>query len=337
MLKKLVIITFITLILASCSLFTRNKKEDYSQLYFDIRLSELASDKNAEYSSMCWFEDNLILLPQYPSYFQTSLNQDVIFMITKDKLSNAINRKGRKVIEPETIQVINNETYKMLPGYEGFEGICYDGEYFYLTVEYNSPTNQAVVVKARLSEDNKKLEILNDDHLVVDLPANVINASYESIFIYNDFIYVIYEANGRIINNNPIAKKISKDLQTVENINFESIEYRITDVTSFDETGKGWGINYFWPGDANLYLPYEDFIPNQFPAVNNIEQGVERIVPLIITDNAIEYDVSRDPIYIKKEARDDSYNWEGIVNYEDDSFLLVTDKFPRTVLRLLKK
>lgn len=335
--KKLLLLSIFVMILTSCSLFTKSEDDDYSRLYFDIKLSELASDRNAEYSSLCWYEENLILLPQYPSYFRSKVDKDIIFMIPKDKLSNAIKNKGKKVIEPETIEVINNKVYQLLPGYEGFEGICYDGEFFYLTVEYNAASNQAVIVKARLTEDKQQLEILNDQHLILDLPTNVFNASYESIFIFDDHIYVIYEANGRIVNKNRIAKKISKDLQTVEDVRFDTIEYRITDVTSFDKTGRGWAINYFWPGDADHYLPDEDFIPNKFPNENNVEFGIERIIPLIINDNKIEYDKSRDPIYVKKEMRDVSYNWEGIVAYRDDSFFLVTDKFPQTVLRFLKK
>ncbi len=277
MLKKLLILSFLAVILTSCSLFTGSDNKDYSHQYFDIKLSELNSDRNAEYSSLCWYGDNLILLPQYPSYFRSKIDQDAIFLITKDNLTSAIKRKGKRVVETEVIKVVNNLTYKFLPGYEGFEGICFDGEHFYLTVEYNSDTNQAAVVKARLSANNKELEILNEEHIILDLPTHVFNASYESIFVYDNHIYVIYEANGSRINKRPIAKRISKDLQTVEDVSFESIEYRITDVTSFDKTGRGWAINYFWPGDANHYLPDEDMIPNTFAEENNVEIGLERI------------------------------------------------------------
>jgi hypothetical protein len=335
--KKLLIISLISVILTSCSLFTGRDNQDYSKLYFDFNLTELASDRNAEYSSLCWYQDKLILLPQYPSYFRSKIDEDVIFMLTKDQLSKAIKRKGKAILEVSKIQVVNNETYKLLPGYEGFEGICYDGNYFYLSVEFNSSTQKGLVVKAQLSQDNKKLEILNDQHIILDLPANVFNASYESISSYNNDIYLIYEANGINVNNNAIVKKISSDLTKVEDVKFAAIEYRITDITAFDETGRAWAINYFWPGDASHYNPDEDNIPNSFPQTNNIEYGVERIIPLIINDNEIKYDTSRDPIYIKKEARDVSYNWEGIVKYDNNSFILATDKFPKTVLRYLKK
>lgn len=335
--KKLILLSFLALILSSCSLFRGGDDKDYSHLYFDFKLSELASDRNAEFSSLCWYDENLILLPQYPSYSRKKIDKDIIFMLSKDKLASAVKNRGKKVTDMERIEVVNNQTYKILPGYEGFEGICYDGEYFYLTVEYNSASTQAVIVKATLDEEKKQLEILNDQHLILDLPTNVFNASYESIFVYDEHIYAIFEANGRTVNHNRIAKKISKDFATVENIRFESIEYRITDVTSFDSTGRGWAINYFWPGDADHYLPYEDFIPNKFSDENNVEIGVERIIPLIIIGNKIEYDDSREPVYIKKEKRDVSYNWEGIVSYGDDYFLLATDKFPKTVLRLLNK
>ncbi len=335
--KKLLILCSIALFLTSCSLFRGGDEEDYSHLYFDIKLSELASDRNAEYSSLCWYGEDLILLPQYPSYFRSKLDQDIIFMISKEKLSRAIKNKGKRVVEPETIQLINNETYKLVPGYEGFEGICYDGEFFYLTVEYNSKSNKGVLVKAKMSEDGKQLEILNNQHLILDLPAQVFNASYESIFVYEDHIYLIYEANGIMVNQRPLVKKISKDFETVTDLKFDHIEYRITDVTSFDETGRGWAINYFWPGDAEHYKPVESTINSKFADANNLESGIERIIPLIITDNQVKYDRTRSPIYIKKTPRSESYNWEGIVKYGSNSFLLATDKFPHTVLRFLKK
>ncbi len=335
--KKLLILSFLSVILASCSLFTGGDKQDYSKLYFDFNLSELALDRNAEYSSLCWYEDNLILLPQYPSYFRTRINKDVIFMLTKDQLSKTIKRKGKAVINPETIEVVNNEIYKLLPGYEGFEGICYDGQYFYLTVEFSSENHKGLIVKAELTPDKKKLKILNDQHLILDLPGQVFNASFESISIFNNSLYLIYEANGININKNPIVKKISLDLSSSEDIKFEHIEYRITDITDFDETGRAWAINYFWPGDASHYLPDQDNIPNPYAKSNNQESGIERIIPLILTDNVIKYDFSRDPIYIKKESRDFSYNWEGIVKYDNNSFILASDKFPKSVLRYLKK
>ncbi len=335
--KKLLILCIFAGTLTSCSLFTGGDNQDYSKLYFDFNLTEIASDRNAEYSSLCWYKDSLILLPQYPSYFRTKINKDVIFKLTKDQLSKGIKRKGKSLLNPQTIEIVNNEIYKLLPGYEGFEGICYDGQYFYLSVEFSSSTNKGLLVKAILSKDEKRLEILNEQHIILDLPANVFNASYESISVYNDHIYLIYEANGINVNNKPIVKKVSSDFSSVEDINFATIEYRITDLTAFDETGRAWAINYFWPGDASHYLPDEDTIQNNFPDVNNLEYGVERIIPLIIADNEIKYDTSRDPIYIKKEARDVSYNWEGIVKYDNNSFLLATDKFPKTVLRYLKK
>ena len=334
--KKIILFIFVTLLLTSCSLFKNSNGDDHSDQYFDIKLSEVAADRNAEYSGLCWYENNLIMLPQYPSYFNKILGYDTIFMLSQDLISDTIKRKGKRVVAPAQIKVINNKAHELLPGYEGFEGICYDGEFFYLSIEYNATTNQGAIVKARLSEDETELEILNDEHLILDLPSNVFNASYESIFFYDNHIYLIYEANGKRINRNPIAKRISRDFQTVEDVAFEAIEYRITDVTAFDEEGKGWAINYFFPGDLDHYLPDEDFIPNNYVAENNTEIGIERLIPLRVMENKIEYDNSRKPIYIKKEKRDISYNWEGVVKYHNNSFFIATDKYPQTVLRFLK-
>ena len=42
--------------------------------------------------------------------------------------------------------------------------------------------------------------------------------------------------------------------------------------------------------------------------------------------------VNLTPIEIKLSLNGDSRNWEGIVKYDSLGFLLITDKFPKTIL-----
>jgi hypothetical protein len=336
MFKKISILLILATLLAGCSMMRSNRKIVTEGYAINLKLDELSSNRRAEYSGMCKYNDKVILLPQYPSFFRNIVGTDIIFMLTNQQLNEAIKKKGKTELKAKQIKVVNNLSYKLLPGYEGFEAICYDGQYFYIAVEFNSTTNQSGLLKAQLRNNDTELHILNEQSIVLDLPANVFNASYESIFLHNDSLYLIYEANGARINKKQIVKKVSKDFSSIEDITIEPIEFRITDVTDFDENGKGWAINYFWPGDLEKYNPEDDSIDNLYDYCNNIEQGIERIIPLKIEDDAISIDFMREPIYIKRKVLDYSSNWEGIVKTEA-GFLIVTDKFPHTILRYIKK
>lgn len=319
-----------------CSVYKTEKKKVNEDYAYKLSLSEKVSDRNGEYSGLCWYEDDLVLLPQYPSYFRKESGRDLIFLASKEEIAKSIKKKGEYNLALKEVEVINNLTYKILPGYEGFEAICYDGEYFFLSIEYNTSAGEGVVVKAKMSDNKRELTILNDEYIKVPLASDIFNASYESMFCDDNYLYLIYEGNGKRVNKRAVVKKIAKDFSSIEDITMDSIEYRITDVTTFDESGDGWAINYFWPGNYKSYHPEDDTISNEYLDINNIEQGIERIIPLTLTDNGVIYDKSREPIYIKREFQDYSNNWEGIVRYKDKGFLIITDKFPTTVFQYIK-
>ncbi len=334
--RKYIIVLVLLTILTGCHVFSSSDYSNNESIVVELKLNEETSNVNAEFSGLCWYDDMLVMLPQYPSYFRQELGKDVIFLLDSKEINKAIKKNGKYELAPKSVEVVNNKTYKLLPGYEGFESICYDGEFFYLTVEYNSQTQQSILVKAQMINNDTQLEILNEVHYYLDLPSDVFNASFESSFTTDDYIYVIYEANGALINKKAIVKRISKTFSSVEDLAMDSIEYRITDVTRFNQAGEGWAINYLWPGDVEKYKPSTDYIANPYSTINNFEQGVERIIPLKLVNDKLIYDNNREPVYIKKEALDYSSNWEGIVNYKD-GFLIVTDKFPKTIFKYIEK
>ena len=116
-------------------------------------------------------------------------------------------------------------------------------------------------------------------------------------------------------------------------INSINIEYRITDATKIDSGGKFWCINYLWPGDEMRLKPDEEFYLNEIQKNKNFKQ-IERLIELELKDGKILLS-DNEPINFELE-NNMSRNWEGLVRYREDSFLIVTDKYPRMILGLVK-
>ena len=60
-------------------------------------------------------------------------------------------------------------------------------------------------------------------------------------------------------------------------------------------------------------------------------EQVERLVEMQLSDDAVTI-VPAPPIQLELVDAETSRNWEGIVRLDDRGFLLVTDKYPETVL-----
>jgi hypothetical protein len=162
------------------------------------------------------------------------------------------------------------------------------------------------------------------------------NTSNESIIVYNEKIIPIFEVYGNNLHKTPQVSIYSRDLDLISKINFPNIEYRITDVTAPDDSGKFWAINYFYPGDNEKLKPARDLIFSEFGigATHRIYDPVERLVQFQILENKIIIS-PKAPIYIKLLGNE-SRNWEGIAKFDDKGFIIATDTFPETILAFIR-
>ena len=154
----------------------------------------------------------------------------------------------------------------------------------------------------------------------------------ETLLVASDRLVTIYEANGRVVNPEPVAHLFDPALAPVGTIPFPSIEYRITDATALDGANRFWAINYFWPGDTKL-KPGLDPLAASFGEGSTHAQftTVERLVEFQYDDEGISL-TSAPPLQLELIDDDHARNWEGIVRLSDRGFLLVTDKHPETIL-----
>ncbi|MEO0340416.1 MAG: hypothetical protein AAF242_14545 [Bacteroidota bacterium] len=316
----------------------------------EIELSGYLSNDVAEVSGMAWFKDKLILLPQYPE------EKGEIYQISKKVLLKYLSKleSGRdpRPLKPKPI-TFQSQYWKILDGYEGFEALTFDPNSgaCWLTIEFE-PENTSpysIIVKGRMGEDMKSLvidpipfESYQKQKILSQSKAP--NMAEETLVLIpsskgqKDQILAIHEANG-LEGKGPInATILSKNFQELFTTEMPQIPFRITDATDMDADGRFWAINYFYDGDRFMRVS-KDIVLEQYGitkgASHQKNQFVERLIELQYKNDQIKFSDSK-PIQLELE-NGKARNWEGIVRLEDKGFLLVSDRFPRTMLIFVKQ
>lgn len=297
----------------------------------EIALIGPASESRAEFSGMAWCGTDLILLPQYPDRFEVD-GSDHVFAIPKEEILAYLSGYNQDGIQPETIPFDASGIEDQIPGFEGFEAIVFNDDVFYVTVEAGDKDEMmGYIITGEVIGDCESLVLYPTSLHQLKPQADLDNMSHETLVFYHDHVYAIYEGNGVNVNPMPTANIFDRQLgKQPDQIGMDNIEYRITDATQPDEYGAFWAVNYFFPCDTKL-RPADDRIAVSYGvgATHLESETVERIIKLVIDDQGIHI-ADQEPMYLEL-LEDDSRNWEGIVKFED-GFLLVTDKFPSTIL-----
>ncbi len=298
-----------------------------------IKLTGPAAQRISEFSGMTWYKDNLILLPQFPMKFEYK-NGGTIYSIPKNKLEDYLFNKTISEIEPGKIEFIAEGLEKYNRKDSGYESIVFVGDTAYLTIEYvNGGNTESLIVRGIL--DSAKNQLILNSGTVRQSPApqRFHNWSTETVLSFNNYIYTIFEVNGKNLIQNPKAYKFNRELNFISSVSFPTIEYRVTDATIPDADGKFWVINYLYPGEKSALKPADDFLISQFGiGRTHLEsESVERLLELKLENGNISLS-GRAPVYLQLEIGKPSRNWEGIAKFENKGFLIVTDKHPETIL-----
>jgi hypothetical protein len=295
-----------------------------------IALAGPASEARAEISGMAWCGDQVILLPQYPGLFRVN-DEPAVFAVESADIAAYLSGEDTTPITPLQIPFYYNGLDTAIVGFEGFEAIAFIGQSFYVTLE-SSPAGgmKGYIARGVVVGDCERLELDPDSVIQIDPQAPLSNMSDETIVVFDGEVYTIYEANGVNVNPSPAAHVFNLELTITTTVPLDPLEYRITDASEPDEKGLFWAINYFYPGDTKLD-PGMDRIVLDFGLgeSHNGSDQVERLVAYQITEEGIVL-AGEPPIYLAL-AGGEARNWEGLVKYQE-GFLLVTDKFPSTIL-----
>jgi len=285
-----------------------------------ITLNGDITNPDQEVSGLAWHNDNLILLPQYP--------ENKIYSIPKKQIVEFLD-SVRTTILPKEIKWNSSCVDKQIKGFEGYESIIFNDDTVYVTIEAEkSKKNSGFIARGIINSNEIKID--KKSLTKIKTPVTLNNMTYETILIYKNSVITIYEVNSTKVNKKPVYYQFDKDLKINIIKPFPITEYRITDATEADENGKFWVTNYFWPGDYDWLMPNLKYTITTKKDI----KSVERLLEFQFVNGEIVRTETL-PINIKLSEFGDSRNWEGIVRLDDKGFLIVTDKFPGTILAFI--
>lgn len=285
-----------------------------------ISLSGPITDATTEASGMSWYGDWLVILPQYPE-------RDGVYLLPKDSLLTSINSDDAAPLIPELINFESQGLPRQIPGFEGYEAIVFVEDRVYLTIEAGSRGSYLVQGMIDLTEQQITLDA--ESLTEIPQPATISNRAHEALVVLDGEIIAFYENNDESVEE-PVAARYSLDLEPLDALPMAQLPYRLTDATASDTEGRVWVMNYLFPGDAQK-TPDTDPLTVVYGEGASHAQSphVERIVALDIDGDRVRL-VDQPPLQLV--LIEDPRNWEGIVRLDDRGFLVVTDRFPGTLL-----
>lgn len=315
--KNILWLLIINLFLFSCS----NNNIDLSPKLQRIELAGDLAKKEFEASSLAWYKNYLIILPQFPHKWDNQFD-GAIYFISQKELNNYISGEDKSPIKGEKIHFIADglDEIGKRDG-SGYEAITFINDKVFVSIEsIDKDSSSSFIVKGNLDFENRKLVLDKNSKYEIKSQTNIYNMGEEAIFTHKNYIYALHEANGININKSPFSTKLDIELNFVSKIEMPNIDFRITDATSVDSIGKFYALNYYYPGEFKKLKP----------SLVNKETSIEQIIEFHLENNKIEL-TNKNPILISNQIEKNGHNWEGIARY-NNGFLLITDMFPETIL-----
>ena len=190
-------------------------------LPIEILLTGEATERSLEMSGLAWYNDYLILMPQY-----VNESKPRFYYLKKSTINDWLNGNKEKPLNPSKIDIIMPDYFNSIKGYQGFEAICFIGNKAYLIIETkNNNLMKSFIVKGSMDIKNKTLIIDPEKKVEILLPVNIKNMGYESILKYKYRLMVLFEANGINVNSDPKASFYNSSLKQKGHISFPNIEY----------------------------------------------------------------------------------------------------------------
>lgn len=297
-----------------------------------LPLSGPIADPSAELSGLGWYHDKLILLPQYPDRFADG--DGALFFLPKENIVAALDGTHQTPLEPTLVHLIAPGLKESIPNFQGFEAIGFHGDQVFMTIEAGEGIDMhGYLISGTVASDLS--EITLDTSNVVEIPMAFPsdNHSDEALIVTDDAVLTFFEINGAELNPSPVAHVFDLDLNPQGTISIPNLEYRLTDAALDGDTI--WIINYFFPGDTDL-TPKVDPLVEMYGEgkTHTTQDQVERLVRLNYSPEGITFSDSA-PVQLILDGGN-ARNLEGLVLFDNKGFLLVTDKFPSTLLMFVE-
>ena len=296
------------------------------------------ADRRAEISGMTWYQDTLVIMPQFPDRFADGPELG-FFILTKSQILAAIDGLTDGALQPRLETCHAPGLAGIVRGFDGLEAIGMAGNQSFFTVEAEDDTAMAGYLVSGLADVERGDKIALDLSRLTPIPlgVNIPNIAEESIIVDGDRVITLSEANGRDANPLRSAKVFNLEAGFVGALPMPQIEYRVTDATELDDRDRFWVINYFFPPEGWKIKPAPDPELAKFgdPASFDPRDCIERLLELmIVRDEGGDVIVRTDtpPINLELLPDRECRNWEALVRLDDRGFLIMTDKFPTTLL-----
>lgn len=297
-----------------------------------IPLTGPLADRNAEVSGLAWYGEYLIFLPQYPNFSSAYEGDGFLYALPKEDIVALLDGRSDSPLEPVAIRLNDSDLSSRIENYQGFEAIGFSGERVFLTIEAGAGSDmRGYLVSGEIMPGLSGIT-LDADHLAeIPLQRQLGNMSDESLLVLEDRIVTIYEVNGAGVNPQSVAHAFDFNLNPLGTVPFPPIEYRISDATLAGDGSRFWVVNCFYSGDKEI-LPLSDPLTARFGQgfTHSQHETVERLVEMQYSKSGITLG-DKTPVLLTLIA-DTNRNWEGLALLEDRGFLLMTDKFPETIL-----
>lgn len=313
-----------------------------------IELTGPAAERDAEISSLVWYGDTLLMITENPFIYADEDAEGMFFALDKGDILEYLESDNPEPLEPMPVPIHGPDIFDAVSGFEvtfdGFEAAAvveganaFADDQIFLTIEADTtdeadPTMRGYIVWGTIMPGGSGIELRLDEFIRLPTQTQFENMSYENLFVAGDNLVAMYEINGAGVNAAATAVTVDLASGEIGVIPVENIEFRVTDATTPDENGVFWVTNYFFNGEDFLAVE-TDPLAEQYGLAPSQAQfnDRERLVALQYAEDGITR-VDRAPIQLEMTADSNGRNWEGIVTLDDLGFLIVTDRFPRTLL-----
>jgi len=303
-----------------------------------LELSGPLADGRAEVSGMTWKGDTLVVMPQDPTLFAGE-GQMGFFVMTRSQIVAAIDGTAAGPTQPHQVNCQAPGLSRIVKGFDGLEAMGLLGDRCYMTVEAKEDTTMSgYLVCGHYDMVNNEVVMDMTRLTAIPMGLNIPNISEETIVIDGEQIITISEANGSNVNPRPVGKIFNPELDFQGTIALPNIEYRVTDATAVDDDKTFWVINYYYPPERAKLDPAPDPELAKFgdPAAFDPDACIERLLELRIVRTCRQGDyierTETPPVNLATLPDNECRNWEAMVRLGDRGFLLMTDKYPGTLL-----
>jgi hypothetical protein len=299
----------------------------------DITLTGPITSPKSQISGMTWYADELIILPQYPEKNLAENGKPALYALPKKDILDYLGGSIPSSLTPSRITFDAADIASQIPGYEGYEAIAIEGDQVYLTVEANrNGTMQGYLINGTYLPEQNLIKLDPSSLTQIPVPVQIFNYAYETLLMAGNKALAIYEANGIELNQDPYAIAIDTATFATKVVDFDQIEYRITDATAIDENGQFWVLNIFMPIEFWLYTNSDPISEKYGEGKSHAENmNVERLLELQYNGDSITL-AENEPVQIELIDEFNARNWEALVILDDKGFLVMTDSYPDTIL-----